>query len=40
MQFAIIGHLATLPGAIAWLMEVDRGAYGRMTKRIDRPRGD
>lgn len=40
VQFAIIGHLATTPGAVAWLMEVDRGAYGRMAKRTDRPRGD
>ena len=40
VQFAIIGHLATTPGAIAWLMEVDRESYGRMAKDIDNPGSD
>jgi uncharacterized protein (TIRG00374 family) len=40
VQFAIIGHLATTPGAIAWLMEVDRESYGRMAKNIDQPGPD
>ena len=40
VQFAIIGHLATTPGAIAWLMEVDREAYGRLAKNIDKPGTD
>lgn len=39
VQFAIIGHLATIPGAIAWMMEVDRESYGKMAKNIDRSRG-
>jgi hypothetical protein len=40
VQFAIIGHIATTPGAIAWLLEVDREAYGRIAKRIEAARGD
>ena len=36
VQFAIIGHLSTTPGAIAWLMEVDRESFGRMARNIDR----
>jgi uncharacterized membrane protein YbhN (UPF0104 family) len=39
VQFAIIGHIATTPGAIAWLLEVDREAYGRIAKRIEASRG-
>ncbi|MGH6912868.1 MAG: lysylphosphatidylglycerol synthase transmembrane domain-containing protein [Geminicoccales bacterium] len=37
VEFAIIGHLATTPGAIAWLMEVDRGAYGKMARSLNEP---
>lgn len=32
VQFAVIGYSAALPGAIAWFMEVDRFALGRLLK--------
>lgn len=40
VQFAIIGYIATMPGAVAWLLEVDRETYGRIARRIEASRGD